>query len=257
MTSTSDLEQIKQAIAADPFSEDEAIMHAIAQDETLKVYRNEMQALEEAIQKASNVAVPEGLAAKLSAIPEQELNVAEEANSSIQASDKVVTLPNRRNHYIQLAMAASIAFAVGLSFTFFGQSPDIRTGADLAMAHMYHEQEYTQRVSRDVSLDEINTKLATFGGEMLQTIGKITYANFCFFENQKSLHMVMQTEQGNITLFVTPEDFEKQIDSHFQDSAFEGKSWKAQKADVTIIGEKGKLNEELESRLKNAMRFSA
>lgn len=257
MTSTSDYEKIKQAIAAEPYSQDNAIKQAVAQDETLRTYQDEMQALDKTIQETSKIIVPGNLAEKLLAIPQQELNNQGEAESTKPANDNIVALPSRRSHYIQLAMAASIAFAVGLSFTFFGQSPDIRSGADIAMAHMYHEREYTQRVSRNVSLEEVNTKLATFGGEMLQSVGKITYANFCFFENQKSLHMVIKTERGDITLFVTPEDFEKQIDSRFQDGAFEGRSWKAQKADVTVIGEKGKLNEELETRLKNAMQFSA
>ena len=136
-------------------------------------------------------------------------------------------------------------------------APQTQSGTDLAMAHMYHEMEYTQRVSRDVSLDEVNTKLATFGGKMLQSVGNITYANFCFFEKQKSLHLVMHTEYGDVTLFVTPKEMQNKIDNRFDDDSYEGRSWQDQEADITIIGEKGKLNAELERTIKRSMQFSA
>lgn len=261
MSSIPEKEIIKQTIAADPACEDQTVMDAVNSDEELRQFRESMQGLDIAIKATSEVPVPSTLAEKLLAIPQQEEDNTSDSFAPVHnesaKSDNVVALPSKKSNFIQLAMVASIAFAVGLSFTFFNQNPDIRSGAEIAMAHMQHEQEYTQRVARDVSLEEVNTKLATFGGEMLQTVGKITYANFCYFENQKSLHMVVQTDSGKITLFVTPEDLDKPIDRQFQQDGYEGRSWKMQKADVTIIGEKGKIDESLEARLRQSMQFSA
>lgn len=262
MSSIPEKEIIKQTIAADPACEDQAVMDAVNADEELRRFRESMQGLDIAIKATSEVPVPSTLADKLLAIPQKDDNsktesYATEPSESIKRDNNIVTLPSKKSNLIQLAMVASIAFAVGLSFTFFNQNPDIRSGADIAMAHMQYEQEYTQRVARDVSLQEVNAKLATFGGEMFQAVGKITYANFCYFENQKSLHMVVQTDNGKFTLFVTPEDLEKPIDRQFQQDGFEGRSWKMQKADVTIIGEKGKIDDSLETRLRQSMQFSA
>lgn len=261
MSANLDNDKIRQAIMADPKADDAEINAAINADDSLKGFQQAMLELDKAIKETSEVAVPDNLMNKLLQIPQVEADeeMAQTATPAPQeaAKDNVVPLATKRNHIIQLALAASIAFAVGLSFTLFDQSPQIRSGADLALAHMYHEKEYTQRVSREVSLDEVNTKLATFGGEMLRSIGEITYANFCFFESQKSLHLVMHTESGDITLFVTPKDLKNQIDSHFQDKDYEGRSWEMQEADVTIIGEKGKLNSELETQIRQSMQFSA
>ncbi|MCC2604530.1 DUF3379 family protein [Planctobacterium marinum] len=258
MSLNTDNDKIRQSIMADPATSDAEITAAINADENLKEFQIAMLELDKAIKETSEVAVPEGLMDKLLHIPQSdaaETPTAEEQPETKQ--NKVVALSSKRNHIVQLALAASIAFAVGLSFTLFNQNPDIRSGADLALAHMYHERAYTQRVSREVSLEEVNTKLATFGGEMLNAIGQVTYANFCFFESQKSLHLVMHTESGDITLFVTPKDLKNEIDSQFQDDAYEGRSWKMQEADITIIGEKGKLDPELETRIRQSMQFSA
>lgn len=257
-----DSQQIKEALAADPYTNDEALIAAVEADSDLLQYWQELKQLNDDIIAASNVAIPENLEAKLLQMGqenmEDEIAAVEldawEANDSLS---NVVQLKSKRSHMLHIAMAASIAFAVGISFTVFKQTPELQSGTDLAMAHMYHEKEYTQRVSRDVTLDEVNTKLATFGGEMLQRVGKITYANFCFFEKQKSLHLVMHTEHGDVTLFVTPKELQNKIDNRFNDDSYEGRSWQDQDADITIIGEKGKLNAELERTIKRSMQFSA
>lgn len=261
-----DSQQIKEALAADPFTNDEALIAAVETDSELLQYWQELKQLNDDIIAVSNIVIPENLEAKLLQLGQEsmeddmaaaELDARETNQSMSNSLSNVVQLKSKRRHILHIALAASIAFAVGISFTVLKQSPELQSGTDLAMAHMYHEMEYTQRVSRDVSLDEVNTKLATFGGQMLQSVGKITYANFCFFEKQKSLHLVMHTEYGDVTLFVTPKEMQNKIDNRFDDESYEGRSWQDQEADVTIIGERGKLNAELERTIKRSMQFSA
>lgn len=275
MVSTMDSQQIKEALAADPYTTDEALIAAAEADSELREYWQDIRKLNDDLLEVTNIPVPTDLESKLvqlgisemeaelSAISDdskedEKLESDNDSSSEKSAETKVVQLKtNKRSHMVQLALAASIAFAVGISFNLINQTPDVHSGSDLALAHMYHELEYTDRVSRDVPLDEVNTKLATFGGAMMQKVGKITYANFCFFEKQKSLHLVMHTENGDITLFVTPKDLENKIDNRFGDDKYEGRSWRAEDTDITIIGEKGQLDAKLEETIRRSMQFSA
>lgn len=276
-----DSQQIKEALAADPYTTDEALIAAVEADSELLQYWQELKQLNDDIIAASKVAIPEGLEAKLLQIG---ANAAEDEIADLEAisaangeqdstSDKtsnVVSLDQaskqaapavrrhkKRNYFAPFAMAASLAIAAILSINVVNRPSEYQSGSEIALAHLYHELDYLETVSLDVSLDDVNAKLATFGGAMTQKVGRVKFSNFCYFEKQKSLHLVIETDQGDITLFITPEDLQNKIDPHFSDDRFEGRSWKTQQADVTIIGEKGKVDRELERRIKNSMQFSA
>lgn len=281
-----DSQQIREALAADPYTTDEALIQAAQADAELRQYWQDMRQLHDEMVAATQIPVPAGLEAKLLQMGveemETELELAELANASAEQSandnetvDSNVVAFNptktnnnasdsqqgvsKRSHYFQLAIAASVALFIGLGVKFTNpvDVPVYQSGSEIALAHVYHELDYLESVNHDVSLADVNAKLATFGGEMLQSVGRIKFANFCYFEKQKSLHLVLHTEQGDINLFVTPQDLQNKIDSEFGDENFEGRSWKTQKADITIIGDKGKMNKDLEKTIKNSMQFSA
>ena len=65
MVSTMDSQQIKEALAADPYTTDEALIKATEADEELRQYWQEMQQLHDEMVAATQVPVPAGLQDKL------------------------------------------------------------------------------------------------------------------------------------------------------------------------------------------------
>ena len=60
-----DSQQTKEALAADPYTTDEALIAAVEADSELLQYWQELKQLNDDIIAASKVAIPEGLEAKL------------------------------------------------------------------------------------------------------------------------------------------------------------------------------------------------
>lgn len=243
--------EFRRALYADPESSDQSIKEALENDAEKTAFYNEMQEFNAAIKTTVNVPVPDGLEARL-------LQIAKDENSDDAVVDhKVVSLkPRRASHIVQLAMAASVAFAFGLSFSFIGSNSENLTGAELAMAHLYHEENYAMHADSDVNLNDVNAKLASFGAEIPNHFGRVTFANYCYFENQKSLHLVVETEFGRVTFFITPKDLDNLIDSKFGDEKYRGRSWQLDNADLTIIGEKGRTKDDDFKKLRNYVKYS-
>ena len=178
--------EFRRTLYADPNCADEKIKQAISDDPKKRAFYNELKQLDKRMHQASQVKVPDDLVHKL--IMRQTMQTHKESK-----------VRNR----IQLAMAASIAFVVGVTFTMWQQS-NLLDLSKQAIAHVHHEGNYALGAQGNISLQQVNAKLAQFGGEFTEELGQVYYANFCDFENVRSLHMVMQGENGKISVFVIP-----------------------------------------------------
>ncbi|MBE1298337.1 MAG: DUF3379 family protein [Alteromonadaceae bacterium] len=247
--------EFRQALLVEPFTSDSTVTDKIEGNAELEQLQSEYQAFDKNLRETAQVDVPEGLMASLMNIPLQQETVDESTSSQ---SEKVVPITSRkRNNFVQLALAASVAFALGLSFTMLQNQPVVETGTEIALAHVYHEADYAMQLDGNVSLEDVNAKLATFGGELMAKFGRVTFANYCFFEKQKSLHMVVETDFGKVTMFITPKDLDRAIDNSFSDDKYEGSSWSMQTADLTIISDKEMKVADKHEKLLKHFRFSA
>ncbi|MEP1447228.1 MAG: DUF3379 domain-containing protein [Paraglaciecola sp.] len=231
--------EFRRTLYADPNCSDERILAAIAEDPKKQAFRKELKQLDKDMDLASQVKVPDDLVHKL---------LLRQTMQSHRAS-KV------RNR-IQLAMAASVAFVVGVSFTMW-QQHNLLNIADQAIAHVYMEGNYALEAQNNVSLQQVNAKLAQFGGEFTEELGQVYYANFCDFENVRSLHMVMQGENGKVSVFVIPHD-----DAHNAESTANGRGYQSQaldlkRASIVVVGEEGANIEGMKQQLKSKIHFSA
>ena len=161
---------------------------------------------------------------------------------------------HKRNMW-QFAMAASVVFVVGLSVIFWQQSQILRL-SEYGIAHVLHEGDYALGADEDISLQQVNAKLARFGGELVGNVGQVYYSNFCDFNHIKSLHLVMQGEQGKVSVFVVPHN-----DAYAIDSLHEGR-WKSeamnlQKASIVVVGEEDQSVKAMKEKLAKNMVFSA
>lgn len=231
--------EFRRTLYADPHCTDEKVLAAIADDPKKQEFCDELKQLDKDMHLASQIKVPDDLAHKL--ILRQTLES--------HRSSKV------RNR-IQLAMAASIAFVVGVSFTMW-QQHNLLNIADQAIAHVYKEGSYALDAQNDISLQQVNAKLAQFGGELTEEVGHIYYANFCDFENVRSLHMVMQGKNGKVSVFVIPHD-----DTHDAKGSATGRGYKSQamdvkRASIVVVGEEGADIQGMKEQLKRKIHFSA
>lgn len=231
--------EFRRILYTDPNCTDVEVLKAAANDPKKQEFLVELKQLDRKMCQASQVEVPSDLASKL--ILRQTMHT--------HRADK------KRNR-IQLAMAASIAFVMGISFTLWQQSNLINI-SEHAIAHVHAEGSYALDANENVSLSQVNAKLASFGGELSEDIGEIYYANFCDFDNVRSLHMVMQLGGEKITVFVVPHNDEYNTDSKFADKQYKSETLKFSRANIVVVGQEGSDTKTIKHTLNQKFRFSA
>ena len=82
---------------------------------------------------------------------------------------------------------------VGFPAEGFGFSNNPATLADMGIKDSY-------------TIDEVNALLASFDGKLSGFEQQIRYARFCNFRGVRSLHLVLDTKDGPVTVFVLPKD---------------------------------------------------
>ncbi len=161
----------------------------------------------------------------------------------------------RRSRW-HLALAASVAFAVGALVTFMTTNRPLGYG-DHALAHLYHEANLLNTVDESVSQAAFNKKLASYGGQLTGDIGHIYFANHCNFNGIRALHAIVQGQQGRITVFVVHEKdlSAKQEQAHFADQHYDGLADKRGQHQLIFIGEKGEPLKAFEARFSQEIQW--
>ncbi len=211
--------EFRRRAYADPNEDTEAFHAAMGDAPGRAEFVQQLQSMDRELEQVLKIPVPDDLADRLLL----------KQNLTVHQSQK-------RRHRWQLAAAASVAFAVGLSMTLLS-----RGSADLgqhALAHVAHEASFTNVVDEDVDLKGLNTKLASFGGRFRELPGQVYYANYCDFEGIRSLHVVMSSDQGRVTLFVIPHQNEMPLPAQFADQRFHGIGQDRAGVHLAIVGDK-------------------
>lgn len=182
--------EFRRTLLADPKCNDPQVVDAIAADPQKKALWNDLQQLNQKMIRASQVEVPDGLAHRL----------------LLKQSMSEHTKRRNTKRYIRYALVASIAFTFGMTYLSWQQQHQVMSLSEHAIAHVLHEGDYALGANEDISLQQVNQKLARFGGELTAQVGQIYYANFCDFNNIKSLHLVMQGESGKVSVFIVPHE---------------------------------------------------
>ncbi|SHI08980.1 DUF3379 family protein [Ferrimonas marina] len=209
--------EFRRRIYAEPNSKDTELKHAAGEAPGRDAFWQELQALDAQIGQAAKIPVPDDLADRL-----------------LLQQNLVVHKQQKRRHRWQLAAAASVAFAVGLTFTL-----NQRTQNDLgthALAHVAHEEGFVDTIDEGVTLTALNTKLAALGGRMDSMPGQIYYANFCDFDGIRSLHVVMGSEQGRVTLFYIPKEGNQRLPERFANDRYQGLGSDNSNVHMAVIG---------------------
>ncbi|MCL1068655.1 DUF3379 domain-containing protein [Shewanella olleyana] len=205
----------------DPNSQDEEFLEQIAASESDAKLVNDLKSLDSKLTSALNIDVPDDLADKL--ILRQQLTQHQQQK--------------KHTRYL-MAMAASVALVIGLSFSMLRFTPVDLT--EHALAHVYHEPK-AMNVDQNVGFEDVNFKLAGIGGlekaKFIQQPGKVYYTSYCDFQGVKSLHLVMAGEHGKVTLFIIPAENRMVTEESFADQNYQGLGFQTAETFMLLVGE--------------------
>ena len=232
--------QFRRSIYADPKFRDEALEDAIASDPAKQQFAQDIESLDEKLAKAMAIPVPEDLANKL---------MLRQTLASHQQQKKKTR--------IQLAMAASIAFALGLTFNFMQYSSPYSTLGDYALAHVYHEEgKFSNDDDVRVSLAALNSKMSSFNGSFNQDLGELISAQFCPFNGIKSLHLVFQGKSSPVTVLIVPNHEELKFIEEFRDNKLKGKTLLMNDTNIIVIGDENEPLQQWQDNIEQNVSWS-
>ncbi|WP_087021416.1 DUF3379 family protein [Thaumasiovibrio subtropicus] len=218
--------EFRRRVMADPNDLD-AELKAAMQSPSHQAFTDEMQALDKEIAKALNdVEVPDGLVDRV---------------LFHQTGHEKTQRTHVRYH---VALAASVAFAFGImlgQFNWTAALPDANANTleQIALQHVNNESEFVAAIDENVTLAQVNAKLAPFGKQLndLNVDGRVTYVNHCGFGETAAMHLVMKTSKGHeVTVFLVPQASPDM--SSFEDDRHKGVVMPMENASLIVVGEK-------------------
>jgi len=214
--------QFRRNIYSNPNNQDIDMLAAQHADPAKKQLAQELCKLDNKLLQAMRVSVPDDLYNKL---------ILRQTFASHQQK--------KRKSRIHLALAASVAIIASLTVHYLQFSSSYTNLGDYALAHVYHEQDaFSNNDTNRVSLTSLNKKMATFNGNVTQSLGELISADYCRFGGIKSLHLVYKGLTDNVTVFIVPKDEDLAFTQKFSDNNLQGESLDFAKANVIIIADK-------------------
>ncbi|GLS89058.1 hypothetical protein GCM10007916_01250 [Psychromonas marina] len=225
----------RHTATATPNDKSDDFLQRLADSDKDKAMVKEAKQFDANLKAILKVDVPEGLADKI--LLEQSFAIEKER------------IMSGRWH---IAIAASIAFIVGITLPLlnnFSHSPsDI---GEVAMQHVQAEYYFTAQSNERADLKMVNAKLARYGAKAHGGLGEVTYVNYCSLDGTPALHMVVQGEKGQITVFIVPGDADFIETKHFNNQHLKGITEKMGNANVVIVGERDESLKAIRSAMEN------
>ena len=232
--------QFRRTMYADPKNTDEAIIAAIESDPAKQKFAAELDKLDDKIAQALNVPVPDDLYNKL---------ILRQTMASHQQQ--------KRKGRIQLAIAASVAFAVGITFNTLQVSSPYSNLGDYAIAHVNHEAQYfSNNDNAQVTLASLNQKMASFKGSFASSFGKLISAEYCRFDGIQSLHLTFQGKSSPVTIFIVPANGDLEFSDFFSDDLLNGESLKFKDTNIIVVGDKNEPLQQWRENINKNISFS-
>lgn len=230
--------EFRRRVYANPDTTDRDVVEAAKSDPAKQAFWQELKAQDSALLDVMRVPVPEDMAHKL---------------IWQQSANEFVRHRKRSRWYI--AMAASVAFAVGISFTLFNRA-EVSLGNE-ALVHMQYASAEQSHSGLPVDLTQVNAKLAGFGASLTDMLGNVKVANYCHLSNVRSLHLIIETEQGLMSVFVVPQRDDVLLPEAFSNDTYHGEAVKMQRANILVVGDKDADLHPVMQEVKRKIQFSA
>ncbi|MGY5449715.1 DUF3379 family protein [Agarivorans sp. MS3-6] len=225
--------EFRRQLYTNPRERNDALIEEATRTSKNKQLFDDMQQFESKLEQALNVDVPDALAERL----------------ILSQSFDDSQLRYKRKTRFHLAVAASVAFAVGISINFNPwQTSESHDMGQIALHHVYDEMPYISGVDEQPNLQTINAKLVRYGASFDQIPGDVVYVNHCAYAGSPAFHMVMKGKMGsNINVFVVPKSTELQAVESFADKKMHGMVTALNNASLVVVGER---NEPIEKTVE-------
>ncbi len=231
-------EEYREAIAADP-SFDGGAAH-LSQCASCQAFREEMQALDLRIAGALALSVPEFDMPELADID----------------TSNVTALPQRRfGTPIWLAVAATVTLAAFIGFRMLGSDLSNDTLAEQILAHIDYEPYALRVVDEAVSAQQLARVIPPSVAIMDHSAGLISYAQSCRINGREVPHLVIQGENGPVTILLMPEEKISGAQT-IQGENVRGVILPVGDGSIAIIGVDGERLERIEEQVMNSVTWS-
>ncbi|KHT63422.1 hypothetical protein RJ45_11995 [Photobacterium gaetbulicola] len=229
--------EFRRRLLADPSDSSQDMAEARNASIANRKLSDELQQLDSKLEQAMKVDVPDDLADRI---------LFHQTGQPTSVSIKPRAL---------VALAASVAFIFGLFIGQYNQgispnNPPLEI-AQIALEHVQAEAPFIEGIDESVSLSQVNAKLTPFGSSFNDIPGHIYYVNHCGFGDKNALHMVMDTPQGKVTVFIVPEPSPAM--TPFNNQSMQGVIVPVSNASLIVVGEKGQDVSPVAKRLRNKL----
>ncbi len=232
--------EFRKRLYSDPASQDQDMIDAIKQDSARKNLADELNAFDDKILTAMKVEVPENLASQL--ILRQSLHAHQQT---------------KKKSRIHLAMAASVAFAVGITVNFLTASPVYTNVADYSLAHYHHEAaNFDNTGDIQYSLANFNSEMNDLNVSFSDKLGKLISIDGCYFDGMDSVHLVFEGKYDNVTVFIVPKSEHLKFSQQFNDETVQGVARQYQQGDVIIMGDRKETLELWQQKIDETIEWS-
>ena len=236
--------EFRRRLLADPDDNDPELISTKNQSTTNRHFANELHQLDQQLKKTLNVDIPDNLADRIL------------FRQSSQAQPKNHPTYKR---YLSYGLAASVMFIVGVMVgqqDFHPSQPQqqVFTPASMstiALQHVNAEAQFVDHTDEAVTLQQVNAKLKPFGTSMNQLPGHIYYLNYCGFDGNRALHMVVGTDTGKMTVFIVPQTSSKMATD--SDNINQSLLLPLQDASLIIVGDKNEKLMPIAEKLKSEL----
>jgi hypothetical protein len=232
--------EVRRRLLTDPYHLTSEQQQQLQQDPDSQQFHQDVLELDQHIKQLLSPPVPKTL-----------------ENALLMQQHKHKQQQQKRFYQNLIALAASVAFLAGfaLNWSFFLYGS--QSLGENSLAHVYHEEPYIQHMTTALSLSDVNAKLAEFDASLVENGHAVVYANFCNFRGTRSLHLVVETEQGLMTVFVVPKENSLDYEAEFHDDKYQGRSINSHKAILVMVSDKAEVLRQGEQQLLNNLQFKA
>lgn len=209
----------------------------------------------------------EGLLGKAMKVPvpdmeqrDMPLDTQSEANNIIDFNAARVGAPaaSRFSAPIWLGLAASLALGAFIAYRFVDIAPpatDSNLLASQLLDHLSHEPYALKRTSQPVSFELLHNVVDPVDAEVNDQIGLISYASTCTINGESIPHLVVQGEQGPVTILIMPNEHVDAV-VPVENAEFHGAIVPAGDGSIAIIGRKGESIDDIRSKIGQSIRLS-
>jgi hypothetical protein len=229
--------EFRRRLLSNPATTDDEVIRLLATDPDKQRLHHELLLLDQQLKATLAVSVPSGLADRL------------------MLSQSLLEHKKHRQRRWWFGLAASLVLVAGLVHQRDHLYPWPDDLAGHALAHVYHEMTQLQDDHALVDLSKVNLLLAELGGQLSNWPGTFRYASFCDFQGTRSLHLILNTEQGPITVFVLPKNHGLAQQGDFSDAQFHGHNLQLAKADLVLVAAKDQTLASIATTLQQQLQF--